>query len=234
MNSKYRIFTYCPPGFHGGAFYKDIHAMTLPSKIEYCKRWNIDFLNSDYKYTDSKIGYERIEMFLDGMDKGYEYQMYIEADAIIMNHTIFLGDIIDNNYDIMFARNYKCKDRIEINNGVFIVKTSEWSKSFLTKIRDNSDFYNHNWVSQESILHELNTRSQEEIASHVKFVSFRLFNAYYHQWYPEYNFQVGDFICHAAGCNNDYRIKLFTELQTKIIRNKIDPVDPIIKTIPYV
>jgi hypothetical protein len=214
-NYKILVFTYGDTNSHYGCSFSDLLKITNASKEEYCETHGYDFYcRTEGIRTDRAIGWEKIQIICDHIDK-YDYIFYVECDAMIMNHTIRIENLIDDNYDITTSI-HKNANEYEINAGVLLIKCSEWSKNFLNKLCKKEEFHHHNWAEQAAIINELKTNT--ETRKHFKFVSNRYFNSYAHKWYPEDNFQIGDFVLHAAGSSNDYRFQLFNEMKNYIIK----------------
>jgi len=215
--SKFLVFGYQDKNSHEGCSFQELGNLTLPSKIDYCKTHGYDFYlqETDFDYS-KKIAWARIKIIIEKIKENkWDWILYLDADTMICNHTIRLENLVDDNYDIIISRNF-AKQEYEINCGVMLIKCSEWSLKFFENLYTKSEFYNHDWAEQAAIMDEL--EKKEEIRNHFKFVHNRYFNSYAHKWYPEDNFQIGDFICHAAGSSNEFRYKLFSELNNKIIK----------------
>ena len=126
------IFTYADTNSHHGCSFNDLAKITNVSKEVYCKTHDYDFLcKTDNIRTDRPIGWEKVEIICNYMDE-YDYIFYIECDATIVNHTIKIENIIDDNYDIVIGQVTNCKDYIQVNAGVLLVRCSEWSKASMT------------------------------------------------------------------------------------------------------
>lgn len=212
---KFLIFTYHDEMVHGTRSYKDVAELTMPSKVEYCKTHGYDFIYKDRDFDFSRrVNWERVPMFIDFIkQKKYDWIWFLGTDCMIMNQTIRLENIIDNNYDMIIANS--SKDKIEVNTDSWLVKCNDWSLDFLERINKRVDLYHHQWCEQQAVIEELNN---QETRKHFKLVHTRYFNSYYHAWFPDFNFKFGDFVIQAAGHNNDYRVELFSELKDKIIR----------------
>ena len=210
---KFLVFTYSSQGTHEGCSFDKLAELTRPSKIEYCKTHNYVHLDAIVNENYNKpIGWLKIEVFLKEIEN-YDWILYVEADAMILNQTIRLENLIDDNYDIIVAKNRHNKKKIEINCGVMLVKCSEWSKNFFKNLLEDTS---NSWFEQGAIMDKIN--NDQEIRKHFKLVENRFFNSYFHEWYPDDNFRPGDFILHAAGSSNSFREKLFSFLQDKIVR----------------
>src|ERR1044072_4010687 len=109
---KILCYSYCDSNSHEGCSFKELAALTQPSIKEYCALHDYDYSFQYDGFNSNKIiGWERYDITLRELDRNiYDWIFYIDADATIMNHTIRLENIIDDNYDIMIAKNSLSKD----------------------------------------------------------------------------------------------------------------------------
>jgi hypothetical protein len=213
--SKILVFTYGDANSHHGCSFNELLKTTNFSKEEYCKTHGYDFYcRTENIRTDRAIGWEKIQIICDFIDK-YDYIFYVECDAAIVNHTIKLENLIDDNYDLTFGRVSNTTDHIEVNSGVFIVKCSNWSKQFFDRL-NNKEVVSQYANEQECIIEQINTNP--EILKHFRITHLRFFNSYNHEWHPQDNYQHGDFILHLAGSSNSYRQKVFEEINQNLIK----------------
>jgi len=230
MEKKFLVFSYHNEASHYGPTFKEIGESTRPSKEDYCKTHGYDFYLKDNNFDYSeRIHFERIDIFLNKIND-YDWIWYLDADCMIMNHTIRLENLIDDNYDVIISRVSNKEQNIQINNGSILIKRSEWSINFLKYISSCKQYFTHCWASQQAIIDYINITHIEEAKKHIKLVHPRFFNSYYHQWYPDQSFQMGDFVLHPAGSSNSYREILINEMKDKII--KISNTQ--INTIPFI
>lgn len=198
--------------------FKDIAALTIPTIEEYAKIHGYDFYIKDKDFDHSKrIGFERIDIFLEKIDQ-YDWIWYLDADSMIMNQTIRLENLIDNNFDMIIAKNPENKQIIEINVGSVLIKKSEWTKIFLKHISNLENYFNHDWKTQQAIIDYINITNIQDAQKHMKIVHPRYFNSNYHVWHSNSNFKMGDLVLHPAGSSNDYRLRLFNEMKNYIIK----------------
>jgi len=202
--------------------FKEIADITQSTIEEYCKIQGYDFFIQTKDFDHSKgIGFERIKIALEKL-QNYDWLWYLDIDTMIMNQTIRLENIVDENYDIIISKNPKNKLITEINIGSILIKKTEWTRNFLEHINNLDEYYHHDWKSQQAIIDYINITHSQEVEKHIKLVNPRFFNSFYHEWFLEENFQIGDFVLHPAGSSNDYRIRLFNEMKNKIIKKPKD------------
>jgi len=221
-NCKILVFTYANTNHHEGCSFHKLLEITNPSKQEYCKVQGYDFLCLTELEHNTKIdvGWEKIKIINDNIDK-YDYIFYVECDAIIMNHTIKIENLIDDNYDIMVSKNPKAiEGKYEINCGILLVKCSDWSKKFMLNIYNKKNIINNryppNWAEQAAIMQEIT--DDADTRKHFKLMHLRYFNSFYRPDYPNDTFRMGDFILHAVGMSNESRERILSECKDKIIK----------------
>lgn len=213
--SKILVFSCFDGNSHHGCSYPELAKITMPSYEEYCKVRGYDFAIKTEFNPARPMPWGKFEFMLENMDK-YDYQFYVECDSMLMNQTIKLEDLFDDNYDILISRTSR-KDIIEVNTGPIMIKSCEWSKSFLTiLINQRPEYYTKQMLEQQLFIDEIN--NNENVRKRCKIMNCRAFNSFYHEWHQESNYKSGDFIIHAAGSSNDYRVKLFIFLKDYIIK----------------
>jgi hypothetical protein len=185
---KFLVFSFHNEGSHEGCSFSKLAQLTLPSKIDYAAAHGYDFYcNAVANPKGKAIGWEKVQIMLDKMSQ-YDWMLYVECDAMIMNETIRLENIIDDKYDIMLANCHTWPDYKGVNTGVMLVKCSEWSKNFLNLLNSQEQYFNGNWFEQGAIINAIKI-GQYETDQHIKLVHNRLFNSYYHKDTTADNFQ---------------------------------------------
>ncbi len=184
-----------------GEDYKRLVMYSNKVKQDYCKSHIYDYRDDeDDEIVDKSrpLAWSKVNLIRRCLKDGYDYVVWIDADAFIMNPTIKLESIIVNfskDKDILLTM-----DAVDVlNSGVMFIKNTEWSKAFFDLVYNMTDFINHsNWEQGAIIdLYENNILdSQYHIAVLPKTYQ-RLFNSYC----PLY--KDGDFILHLAGCWRD-------------------------------
>jgi hypothetical protein len=217
MNKKILVFSYHDENCHHGPSFKTIGEITRQSKEEYCKIHGYDFYLKDKDFDKSWTPRsERINILINNIDN-YDWIWYLDADVMIMNQTIKIENLIDDNYDLIIAKT-RTEGLIEINDGSMLVKKSKWSKNFLNHIKSVAETSSNPWPCQQAIIDYINITHIEEAKKHIKIVPLRFFNSYYHSWHPNDNYQHGDFTIHLAGRSNQSRFEIFNEAKEHIIK----------------
>lgn len=112
--------------------------------------------------------------------------LWSDADALIVNQSVTLEELIDDRFDFMVST-----DWLMINAGVFLVKCSDWSHRFLKRVYDARQFDRARALDQSALQHFFDT--EKDIAEHVKYVPKYAINVYVEEY------RAGDFVLHMAG-----------------------------------
>jgi hypothetical protein len=111
--------------------------------------------------------------------------LWTDADALIVNQTKSLLDVVDDAYDIIVA-----SDWFMINAGVMLMRCSTWNIDFMHTVYAAREFDHANALDQSAFGSFF---EKPEIQPHVKHVPKWLINVYTEEYRP------GDFIIHFAG-----------------------------------
>jgi hypothetical protein len=166
-------------------------------------------------------------------ENNFKWLFFLDSDCLIMNTTIKLETIIDDDYSfIVPSHNIQAVDTPIPNSmgtdcvitSQFLVKNNEIGLSILQDIWDANE-----WPTEMSInTHDYEGRqtritiNKPEFIKHVKIIEEKILNRF---WYMNSPFMViknkninlncwepGDFIVHVTGYKVDERIKLMSDL----------------------
>jgi galactosyl transferase GMA12/MNN10 family len=116
---------------------------------------------------------------------GY-WMLWSDADALIVNQSIPLTDIIDDRYDLLMS-----VDWLMLNAGVILIKCSPWTEDFLQTVYNAREFDSAAALDQSSFQHHVDTIPGAK--EHIRFIPKRIINVYPEEYIP------GDFLLHMAG-----------------------------------
>uniref|UniRef100_A0A7S3A506 Nucleotide-diphospho-sugar transferase domain-containing protein n=3 Tax=Rhodosorus marinus TaxID=101924 RepID=A0A7S3A506_9RHOD len=114
--------------------------------------------------------------------------LWTDADALIVNHTIPLGRVVDDRYNLMFT-----EDWFMLNAGVFLMKCSSWTAMFLRDVYMDRSFDEAVALDQSALQYHINQLPPEEKEKNLKILPKHIINVYTEEYIP------GDFIVHMAG-----------------------------------
>lgn len=110
-------------------------SLSIENKKMYCDRHGYDLLWVDNEIENSRPAawskYLILRKYLDE----YDYLLWIDMDALIANFSIRIEDFLQPERDI-----YISYDENDINTGVFILRSTDWTKQFLV------DCYDQKWL----------------------------------------------------------------------------------------
>lgn len=114
------------------------------------------------------------------------WMLWSDADALIVNQSVELESLIDDNYDILVS-----VDWLMINAGVMLMKCSEWTRGFLERVYGAREFDEARALDQSAFQHFFD--SEKGAKKHVKYIPKHAMNVYIEEFRP------GDFLLHMAG-----------------------------------
>lgn len=205
------VFTYFDDKF------RPLADVTLPVLQDYCLRRGYKLYSHDLGATfgSLKAGFIKTRCVRD-MLFYYDVVMAMDIDTLVTNFGIRVEDFIEKDYDI-----YLSKDVNNINLGVFIVKSTPFTKGVLEFVATQ-----HITYGDEQNVFEKNWFDFTKICKHPCFNSIP-----YQHYAPSYGYiewekmktppslptheqgcwQPGDFIMHLPGMPLERRIEIFTE-----------------------
>ena len=198
--------------------YKELTDITVvDDKIPYCHRhgYNFHACTSDF---DWGFGFTKVQFIIDLFKEyGYEWIYWSGTDTLIMNHSIKLESIIDNDYHFIVS-----KDCHDINADSFLIRNSKEGISYLEFIMSQYEAYKGDcWLEQRVMIHNENV---EPWKSYTKIVPQRTFNSYLYELYnrdPKSEpgqFKEGDFLLHLPGLSLEDRIRICKDQSKKVIK----------------
>ncbi len=217
--SKFLIISCFDEGENTGFSYKELSDITSKSVIEYCDLHGYSYLieNKDLdpaRHSSwSKVSLSRKYL------ANYDWVWCTDIDIMIMNQTIRLENIVDDNYDVLIT----CYDNnIDLlNTGSIIYKNTPWTHEFLKEIYDDTKYPiggPYVFFEQSAIINFYKNNPSEQ--KHFKMIHPRVINSHYHAGFINrgFNYSHGDFVVHTAGTDNSYRIEAFKSFEKYIIR----------------
>lgn len=112
--------------------------------------------------------------------------LWLDADALIVNQTRSLLDVVDDAYDIIVTY-----DWFMLNAGVMLMRCSPWNIAFLNRVYSARQF-DKALALDQSAFNDFFTKDSE-VQKHLKKVPKHAINVYTEEYRP------GDFIVHFAG-----------------------------------
>jgi len=172
------------------------------SKSAYATKNGYDFhLYTEYLLDVSRKGYWYKLIAAQKNLPYYDWLFYLDSDAVIMNHSIRLESLIDDNYD-MIAAGTNCEG-FPVLSGQFLIKNSEWSKKFLDEWFEVGDTNIQPGYDGGALIKLYNERP--DVRDHIKLIPLVNMGSY------DWDYKEGDFVIQFAGY-------IFPEKEKRMIR----------------
>jgi hypothetical protein len=163
---------------------------------EYCKKNNYEFLCSDKKYTDKPPAFNKIYLLKELLEKNeYDYYVWIDADAHFCNNSKLEG-YIENHIDKDFI--WSGDKTPNINTGIFIMKNTDFSNTFLDKWINTKETTNEDWWEQ-GILTKMPSSNDLNIKEHSFVFRYGMLQSF--------TDKSNNLVYHMAGTSKEERIK---------------------------
>jgi hypothetical protein len=133
--------------------------------------------------------------------KKHDWVFHLDLDAVIWDHSVRLEEFLDPRYDLITSVAYN-----GINNGVFFIRNSTWSRLFYAEAwtrthEQNSEF----WAEQAALSGILHDTLGAQ--NHVKLMPHAFFNTFLPEGETELPSQsAGAFIVHFAGRSDKWKL----------------------------
>lgn len=213
---------------------KEVFDLTIPSKLNYAKKWNYDFLMinsfkvySQYGMDDRHIGFSR---FISAMEllSHYDYVMWLDGDSIITNNSYNIHDFVKGEENFFFSYDWFTApegNHIFFSSGNFILKSGEDDEFLRKGFLDISQHHLNSDVQEQGALH--NMFSQPEFSKYFKILEHKYLNSVPNyvseteiwQGRPSISFPWNEncFLAHFTGITNLDRVNIITNSFQKFL-----------------
>ncbi len=208
-------------------FYTDsfapLAAITVPVLERYCEKngyhYNIN------RIPDGKFQFVKTKNTRKLLD-AFSVVLTVDIDTMIMNHTVKIEDFINDDKHF-----YLTKDINNYNAGVFITKSSKWSKDWLDFINSHESTHDDEQNILEQYCDKPEIQNSITILPHpsINSIPYDLYSPSYGKigfkegdivekpTHEQGDYQHGDFLIHLPGMTLTKRIEIFNEYRNKII-----------------
>jgi len=105
--------------------FEGLRDVGVPNKQRYCDKHGYEFRLYGNLAPDRCIHWSKYFGALDAM-KTCEWIFVMHMDNVIVNTNIKLENLMERDHDF-----YVCNDNHGLNDGQFLVKSSDWARTFL-------------------------------------------------------------------------------------------------------
>lgn len=223
----------------GDLYTKEYKDYVYPTVNEYCQKYDIDFHLYEKKLDDNRAPqWSKILAVRNHLNE-YDWIVWIDADIMIMNHTIDIRDYINQNYKFIITKFEKPK-LYDLNTGLFFIKgKSEWSGNFLKEVY----FGDNVFVNNPTKLYHEQSSMGRYIENHDVENEILIRDSTIHKTWPMFMpdtedfllhpndggvqtwiercksryFQKGDFACHVLGRDIEERNEIYKLLSNHVL-----------------
>lgn len=188
--------------------YRNIGQYSDRNKKQYSVKHDYDYIVYHHLLDETRpAAWSKILALLNHL-KDYEWLYWSDADSLIMNMSIKLESLIDNNFNMIISREVGSGN---LNTGSFLIKNCVWSEKLLQRIYKQSDFINHMWWEQAAL--KFVFAQDPSLLAKVKILHQRALNSHLmHGRSPEGFFRDSDFVLHFYGpCAKELLMKTWIE-----------------------
>lgn len=187
-----------------GDEFREVTKYSLRTKIDYCVRHNLDLIADSSFYDDTRPpAWSKIRL-MEHTLHDYDYLWWIDADTYIMNPSIPPSHFLINNRlyhdkEMLVSHDWKMT-----NTGVWILKNTEFCRTFLRDIYQQDHLVDHgNW--EQTAFIELYEKNVYDAQSKIQNIYHLDFNSYW------FNYEWGHFLIHFCGCRKLPALRLMME-----------------------
>lgn len=196
--------------------YDHIISLTSPINKRYAEYHNADYILHKQIVTHNRYpAWNKIYSTLDLLySREYDYILFLDGDAVIIDITKNLFDLCINDPDILLhiGDDNQKKKKFNVNTGVYLVKCDDLMIKFFEKILHYptlKKYYRLKYWEQNVVQHELN-RSKKYYSKIVKVYDGNYFNH-----------TEGDWVYHPCIVIPEPMISQTDKIKTSLLKKKI-------------
>ena len=181
------------------------------NKMLYCQKYGYDYINRTDGLTNLKIGYVKIFVIKQILDKmEHDWLYWCGCDTLITNFNKKLEDFCDDKYHFIVA-----VDCNALNADSFFIRNSPEGRNYINTLLSRMPTYiSHPWCEQQAMIDSI-----DEFQDIINIVPQKLINAYDYSLYPDRPNELdvngnngawspGDFLIHWPGITLPKRLEL--------------------------
>lgn len=142
------------------AAFLPIANLTVPRLRDYAARHGFEFdAATDMDAAPFNTIWAKVPLILKALDEGVEFVIWIDSDALIIRLEQDIRDSISEHADIQMVWHGPDTSRIDFpgfvphyNAGIMLIRNTEWSRDFFTRVWELRFTIDHLWCDQAAIL----------------------------------------------------------------------------------
>lgn len=131
--------------------FSDIAAIAVPHMREYAARQGYECRVVE-RACARKGGWVKIEPIGEALSAGFDFVLWLDADALVVRKDVDVRAAIDDTADLWMA--WHPIDDHHYNSGVMLIRSSDWARAFFARVWERGPI-DHRWNDQATILHLL-------------------------------------------------------------------------------
>jgi len=168
------------------------------NRDEYAARWGYEYVNANGLINASRpTAWSKLTAMVHHLPK-YDWLLYLDADALIMNPDIQIEAFLDRRYDFIATN-----DGNGFNSGSMLVQNTPWALWWLQQLWNQGHLVtgkNLPFLYEQRAFHALLAADPSIEAKHVKYLPPCAFNSQLKKSpFDLGQFVPGDFVLHFAG-----------------------------------
>jgi hypothetical protein len=130
--------------------YAEMGSICLKSMERYAKKFNIKIeLMNNFK-SDRPPAWNKIKIVRKLLNK-YDFVLWIDSDALFVRFDEDIRREIESGKDFYLVKHH-LKSREAPNTGLFLIRNTAWSRSFLDKVWNSEKYIYHNFWENAAVI----------------------------------------------------------------------------------
>ena len=163
--------------------YEVLGRLSIENRSQYCARYGYHLISQAPIERDRPVCWAKIPAILDAMET-HPWVLWADSDILASTHARSVDDFCDPSYDLIVQSHERFfgflgiplaegLERMPINTGVFLMRASKWSREFLRRAYEQTEYVTqgHPWngVGEQEAMVALLRRSSGD-RWHIKYV----------------------------------------------------------------
>jgi predicted O-methyltransferase YrrM len=136
----------------------ELLAYSALTYVDYARAWGWDLVLSTEDLARGRpASWGKVTLVRELLDR-YEWVLWLDADAVVVDGTVDIGSLAQPGKDFYVAEVSMSKGRRPANTGVFLVRSTAWSREFLDRVWAAEQYVHGKTWEQGAILAMLGYR----------------------------------------------------------------------------
>jgi hypothetical protein len=126
--------------------------------------------------------WHRVKLIPELFDKGYDYVLWVDADALFVRFDVDVRDEMPEGIDLCMVRHDVpwCPTALVPNTGVMLLRNCDWSRWLLRTLWAKTEYVNHYWWENAAMIDLLGYKSllgfpgagrpNDDVLSHIRWL----------------------------------------------------------------